>query len=153
VRPVVSRRVHEAYGATVSGFAAGYLPLPMAVTTWLLLTAEQDSRSGSVSVLWVLIASVPAALVLGPWNTKRALTAYGDPHASPTARNAVAMGLVGLAVEALAIAPLLYIGWIGLVLDVALPAWIVPVLARQRVLGKLDEEREVARLRRRQRGR
>jgi len=150
VRPVVSRRVHEAYGATVSGYAAGFLPLPALVTAMLLLQAREDSRSGSVDVLWVLIASVPAALALGPWVMKRALMSYGDPHAAATARAAVAMGLVGLAVQALAIAPLLYIGWIGLVIDVALPAWLVPVLARQRVLGKLDEARQAERLRRKE---
>jgi hypothetical protein len=143
-------RAQEAFGAAISGYAAGYLPLPMAVTAVLLLRADESSRSGSVSVLSVLLASIPAALVLGPWNTKRTLTLYGDDHAGETARAAVGFGVVGLVVEALALAPLLYLGWIGLVVDVALPAAVVPGLARQRVLNRLDEARAAARLRRRQ---
>lgn len=140
-------RVQEAFGATVSGYAAGFLPLPIAVTALLLMRADQSSRSGSVSVLSVLLVSIPAALVLGPWNTRRALLAYGDTHASETARATAAFGIVGLVLEALALAPLLYLGWIGLVVDVALPAAVVPGLARQRVLNKLDEERVARRLR------
>jgi hypothetical protein len=140
-------RAEEAYGATLSGYAAGFLPLPLIVTTALLLGAKESSRTGSVSVLWALLASIPAALVLGPWNTRRTLIAYGDRYPAETARACVAYGLVGLVVEALAIAPLLYVGWIGLVIDVALPAAIVPGLARSRVLAKLDEARIAARLR------
>ena len=140
-------RAQEAFGATVSGYAAGFLPLPLAVTVVLLLSANDSSRSGSVSVLWVLLISIPAALVLGPFNTKRTLTAYGDQHASDTAKAAVGMAVVGLVAQALVLVPLLYIGWIGLVLDVALPAVLVPALARQRVLSKLDEAREAERIR------
>lgn len=140
-------RAEEAYGATLSGYAAGFLPLPLAVTAWLLLGAEADSRSGSVSVLWVLIVSIPAALVLGPWNTHRTLVAYGDRYAAETAKATVGFGLVGLVVQALVLVPMLYVGWIGLVLDVAVTAALVPGLARQRVLGKLDEARLAARLR------
>lgn len=143
-------RAQEAFGATLSGYAAGFLPLPLAVTALLLLRADESSRSGSVSVLAVLLASIPAALVLGPWNTRRTLTAYGDTHAAETARATAAFGIVGLVVEALVLVPLLYLGWIGLVIDVALPAAVVPGLARQRVLNKLDEERVAARLRRSQ---
>ena len=141
-------RAQEAFGATLSGYAAGFLPLPLLVTVALLLGAKEDSRTGAVSVLWVLIASIPAALLLGPWNTKRTLVAYGDSHASETARACAGFGLVGLVVEALALVPLLYIGWIGLVIDVAIPAALVPSLARQRVLNRLDEARMAARLRR-----
>lgn len=141
-------RAEEAFGATISGYAAGFLPLPLAVTTLLLLGATSDSRSGSVSVLWTLIACIPAALVLGPWNTRRTLDAYGDGHASETARAAAAWGVVGLVVQAVALAPLLYVGWIGLVIDVALPILFVPGLARQRVLNKLDEAKFADRARR-----
>ena len=140
-------RKEEAFGATISGYAAGFLPLPLAVTALLLLGAQEDSRTGSVSVLWVLIASIPAALLLGPWNTRRTLTAYGDGHAAETARACAAFGVVGLVVQALALVPLLYVGWIGLVADVALTAALVPGLARQRVLSKLDEARLARRLR------
>ena len=142
-------RVQEAFGATISGYAAGFLPVPLVVTAWLLLRAPADSRTGSVSVLWVLIACVPAALLLAPWNTHRALQAYGDLHAPETARAAAAIGVIGLLVQALALVPLLYLGWIGLVLDVALPVLFVPGMARQRVLGVLDQARMAARLRRR----
>lgn len=141
-------RAEEAFGATLSGYAAGFLPVPLAVTTALLLWANEDSKTGSVSVLWVLLASIPAALVLGPWNTRRTLTAYGDDHAGETARATVGFGIVGLVAQAIALVPLLYIGWIGLVIDVALPAAMVPGLARQRVLSKVDEARMAARLRR-----
>ena len=92
--------------------------------------------------------SIPAALALGPWNTARTLTAYGDAHAGETAKAAVGMGVLGLVVQALVLVPLLYIGWIGLVLDVVLTAVLVPSLARQRVLSKLDEARAAERLRR-----
>lgn len=143
-------RAEEAFGATLSGYAAGFLPLPLAVTAWLLLGADADSRSGSVSVLWVLIASIPAALLLGPWNTRRTLVAYGDRYATETAKATVGFGLVGLVVQSLVLVPLLYLGWIGLVLDVAVPAALVPGLARQRVLSTLDEARLAARLRRKQ---
>lgn len=141
-------RAEEAFGATISGYAAGFLPLPLAVTAALLLGAEEDSRTGSVSILWALLASIPAALILGPWNTRRTLTAYGDSHASETARASVGFGVVGLVAQALVLVPLLYLGWIGLVVDVAVPAAIVPGLARQRVLNQLDEARLAARLRR-----
>ncbi|HVT65412.1 MAG TPA: hypothetical protein VHD81_09670 [Mycobacteriales bacterium] len=140
-------RAEEAFGATLSGYAAGFLPVPLAVTTALLLGAKADSRTGSVSVLWVLLASIPAALILGPWNTRRTLIAYGDAHADETARATIGYGVVGLVVQALVLVPLLYIGWIGLVVDVAVPAAMIPGLARQRVLTKLDEARLAARLR------
>ena len=140
-------RAQEAFGATTSGYAAGFLPLPLAVTVVLLLTANDSSRSGSVNVLWVLLTSIPAALILGPWNTARTLRSYGDAHASETAKATVLMAIPGLFVQALVLVPLLYIGWIGLVLDVALTAILVPSLARQRVLSKLDEAREADRLR------
>jgi hypothetical protein len=143
-------RAEEAFGATLSGYAAGFLPLPLLVTTALLLGAKESSRTGSVSVLWALLASIPAALLLGPWNTRRTLVAYGDRYPTETARACAVYGLVGLVVEALALVPLLYVGWIGLVIDVALPAAVVPGLARQRVLSKLDEARIAARLRRAQ---
>ena len=141
-------RAEEAFGATLSGYAAGFLPVPLTVTALLLLGAKESSRTGSVSVLWVLLSSIPAALLLGPWNARRTLAAYGDRYPVETARACAAFGLVGLVVEALALVPLLYVGWIGLVIDVALPAAIVPGLARQRVLSKLDEARIAARLRR-----
>lgn len=140
-------RAEEAFGATLSGYAAGFLPLPLIVTAALLLGAKESSQSGSVSVLWALLISIPAALVLGPWNARRTLVAYGDRYPVETSRACVAFGVVGLVVEALALVPLLYVGWIGLVIDVALPAVVVPGLARQRVLSKLDEARIAARLR------
>jgi hypothetical protein len=140
-------RAQDAFGVTASGYAAGFLPLPLAVTVLLLLSADDGTRTGSVSVLWVLLISIPAALVFGPLNTKRTLTAYGDDHAVETAKTAVAMGVVGLVVQALALVPLLYLGWIGLVLDVALTAVLVPGLARQRVLSKLDEAKLADKLR------
>jgi hypothetical protein len=150
MRMTARSRVDEAFGASVAGYAAGFLPLPLLVTAWLLLTAHANSRTGSVSVLWVLLSCVPAALVLAPWNVHRTLVAYGDAHAAQTARASAAFGLLGLVVQALALVPLLYLGWIGLVLDVALPVVFVPGLARQQLLSRLDEERIAARLRRRQ---
>jgi hypothetical protein len=144
-------RAEEAFGATISGYASGFLPLPLVATTWLLLSARDDSRSGSVSVLWVLIVSIPAALVTGPWYLRRVLQQYGDQHVSATVRASVVMALPGLALQALALVPLLYIGWIGLVVDVGLTAVVVPVMARQRVLAKLDQERAERRLQRRHR--
>jgi len=42
---------------------------------------------------------------------------------------------------------LLYLGWIGLVADVALVAITVPSLARQRVLSKAETERMAERVR------
>lgn len=142
-------RAQDAYGATASGYATGFLPLPLAVTVALLIAANHRTSTSSTDVLWVLIASIPAALVLGPWNTKRVLTAYGDRHADDTAKAAVPMGVAGLFFEAIALVPLLYLGWIGLVADVALTSVIVPGLARQRVLSRLDDAHEAARLRRR----
>ena len=141
-------RAEEAFGATISGYAFGFVPLPLIATVWLLLSAREDSRSGSVSVLWALLLSIPAALVAGPWYCRRVLQQYGDPHASETAKAAVVMALPGLALQALALVPLLYIGWIGLVADVGLTAVVVPVMARQRVLAKLDQERAERRLQR-----
>ena len=141
-------RAEEAFGATASGYAAGFLPLPLAVTAVLLLQADHKAQSGSVSVLWVLLASIPAALVLGPLNTRRTLTAYGDGLAHATARASVLMGIVGLVLQSLVLVPLLYLGWIGLVLDVALTSVVVPGLARQRVLSRVDEAKAAERIRR-----
>ena len=95
--------------------------------------------------------SIPAALVAGPWYLRRVLQQYGDQHVSATVRASVVMALPGLALQALALVPLLYIGWIGLVVDVGLTAVVVPVMARQRVLAKLDQERAERRLQRRHR--
>ncbi len=141
-------RAQEAFGATVSGYATGFLPVPLLATVLLLVSANDSTRTGSVNILWVLVVSVPAALVLGPWSTVRTLRAYGDPHAGATARAAVGMAVAGLVVQALVLVPLLYLGWIGLVLNVALTAVLVPGLARQRVLSKLDEAAAAERLRR-----
>jgi hypothetical protein len=141
-------RAQEAFGATASGYAAGFLPLPLAVTVILLLNAKESAQTGSVSVLWVLIVSIPAALILGPLNTRRTLAAYGDQLASETAKATVLMGVAGLVFQSLALVPLLYLCWIGLVVDVALTAVLVPGLARQRVLGKLDEAKAAERIRR-----
>ena len=148
MRVMARSRAEEAFGATISGYAFGFVPLPLIATVWLLLSAREDSRSGSVSVLWALLLSIPAALVAGPWYCRRVLQQYGDPHASETAKAAVVMALPGLALQALALVPLLYIGWIGLVADVGLTAVVVPVMARQRVLAKLDQERAERRLQR-----
>jgi hypothetical protein len=81
-------------------------------------------------------------------NTRRTLAAYGDQLASETAKATVLMGVAGLVFQSLALVPLLYLGWIGLVVDVALTAVLVPGLARQRVLGKLDEAKAAERIRR-----
>jgi hypothetical protein len=58
------------------------------------------------------------------------------------------MGIVGLVLQSLVLVPLLYLGWIGLVLDVALTAVVVPGLARQRVLSRVDEAKAAERIRR-----
>jgi hypothetical protein len=142
-------RAKDAFGATISGYAAGFIPVPLAVTTWLLFRADNDHQTGSVSVLWVLIAAIPAALILGPLNLRRTLVAASDDLADATAKTSAAFGIVGVVMLSVLLVPFLYLGWIGLVLDIALTAVTVPGLARQRVLSKLEEAHlaERARLR------
>ena len=141
-------RSEDAFGVTVSGYAAGFLPVPLAVTVFLLVSADDAAQKGSVDVLWALLASIPAALVFGPMNARRTLTTCGDALADQTGKACVLMGLVGLFVQALLLVPFLYLGWIGLVADVALTAALVPALARQRVLTKVEEDKIAARVRR-----
>lgn len=128
-------------GVTVSGFAAGFVPLPLAVTAWLMLEANSSVASGSTNVFGVLMAAVPGALLLGPLNALRTLRALGDDRAEQTARLCAAFGLLGLVLMVLPFGLLLYLGWIGLVTDVALVGVTVPAMARQVVLSRIETER------------
>lgn len=136
----MAARKNERFGATTSGYAAGFVPLPLAVTAWLMYDANNSVASGSTNIFWVLMAAVPAALVLGPLNCLRTLRALGDDQAVTTAKLSAAFGLLGLVLMVLPFGLLLFLGWIGLVADVALVAVVVPSMARQLVLSRLETE-------------
>lgn len=138
----------ERFGATISAYAAGFVPLPLAVTAWLMVDATNAVARGSTNIFWVLVAAVPGAIVLGPWNCLRTLRALGDGLASQTARAAVGFGVLGLVLMVMPFGFLLYVGWVGLVADVALVAVTVPGLARQLVLSRAETARLAARARR-----
>ena len=138
---------NERFGATMSGYAAGFVPLPLAVAGWLMYDANNSVASGSTNIFWVLMAAVPAALVLGPLNARRTLRALGDLHADQTAKLCAVFGLLGLVLMVIPFGLLLYLGWIGLVLDVALVGVTVPSMARQLVLTRLETERLAQRAR------
>ena len=138
---------NERFGATTSGYAAGFVPLPLAVTAWLMYDANSSVASGSTNIFWVLMAAVPAALVLGPLNVLRTLRALGDAQAEQTAKLCAVFGVLGLVLMVLPFGLLLYLGWIGLVLDVALVGVTVPSMARQLVLSRLETERLAQRAR------
>ncbi len=137
----------ERFGATISGYAAGFLPLPLAVIGWLMYRAVDSVQAGSTSVLWVLIVAIPAALTFGPYNCYRTLSAVGDAYAARTAKISAGFGVLGLVLMVLPFGFLLYLGWIGLVADVALVAVTVPALARQMVLSQVATERMAERVR------
>ena len=128
-------------GTTAGGYAAGFVPLPLAVVAWLMYDADSAVASGSTNVFWVLMAAVPAALILGPLNVLRTLRAIGDDQAAQTAKVCAGFGLVGLVLMVMPFGLLLYLGWIGLVADVALVGVTVPWLARQLVLSRLETQR------------
>ena len=140
-------RTNEHFGATISGYAAGFVPLPLAVTAWLMYDANNAVHAGSTNIFWVLVAGAPAALVLGPLNCLRTLRALDDAHAVETAKLSAVFGLLGLVLMVLPFGLLLYLGWIGLVLDVALVGVTVPAMARQLVLSRLETERLARRAR------
>lgn len=140
-------RRSERFGATISGYAAGFLPLPLGVTGWLMYDAANSVDAGSTSVFWVLMAAVPSALLLGPYNCFRSLKAIGDQHAERTAKLSAGYGVLGLVLMLLPFGLLLYLGWIGLVADIALVAVTVPSLARQTLLSKLETARMAERVR------
>lgn len=110
--------------------------------------ADSSVASGSTNIFWVLMAAVPAALVLGPLNCLRTLKVLGDDQAVQTAKLSAVFGVLGLMLMVLPFGLLLYLGWIGLVVDVALVAVTVPSMARQLVLSRLETERLARRARR-----
>jgi hypothetical protein len=142
----VARRA-ERFGATISGYAAGFVPLPLAATAWLMYSASNSVQAGSTSIFWVLVAAVPAAIAAGPYNCYRSLLALGDPYAARTGKLCAVFGVLGLVLMLLPFGLLLYLGWIGLVADVALVALTVPALARQRVLSEVETARMAERAR------
>lgn len=144
---MAASRKSERMGATVSAYAAGFLPLPFAVTAWLMYSATNTVDEGSTSVFWVLMAAVPATLGTGPYNCYRSLRALGDPYAARTGKLCAAFGVLGLVLMLLPFGLLLYLGWVGLVADIALVAVTVPALARQRVLSQVETERMAERAR------
>lgn len=141
-------RVNDRFGTTVSAYAAGFVPLPLAATAWLMVDASSAVESGSTNVFWVLVAAVPGALAFGPWNCLRTLRLVGDPFAAQTARACAGFGLLGLVLMVVPFGFLLFLGWIGLIADVALVGVTVPGLARQLVLSRLETARLAARARR-----
>jgi hypothetical protein len=143
---MASRRT-ERFGATVSGYAAGFVVLPLAVTGWLMYTASNTVDAGSTNVFLVWVAAIPAALLLGPLNCYRSLVAIGDEQAKRTAQLSAGYGVLGLVLMLLPFGLLLYLGWVGVVADVALVAVTVPALARQTVLSKVETERLAERAR------
>lgn len=140
-------RTTERFGATISGYAAGFVPLPLAATAWLMYDANNSVQTGNTNIFWVLMAAVPAALITGPLNCLRTLKALNDDQAVQTAKLSAVFGLLGLILMVLPFGLLLYVGWIGLVADVALVSVTVPAMARQLVLSRLETEKLARRAR------
>ena len=138
--------LQERLGATISAYSIGFLPLPGAVTVFLMLKASSTVDQGSASIFWVLVAALPAALVLGPYYVFVTLRSVGDPQAARTGKLCSAFGALGLVLMIVPFGFLLYLGWIGLVADLALVGATVPALARQRVMTVLRTERIAARV-------
>jgi hypothetical protein len=143
----MASRKNERFGSTIGAYAAGFVPLPLAATGWLMYDANNSVASGNTNVFWVLMAAVPAALLLGPLNTLRTLKALGDEHAVQTAKLCAVFGLLGLVLMVLPFGLLLFLGWIGLVVDVALVGVTVPSMARQLMLSRLETQKMAQRAR------
>lgn len=148
----MTARRGERFGATIAGYAAGFLPLPLAVTAWLMHSAANTVNAGSTTVFWVLVAAVPAALLTGPYNCYRSLRVLGDPQAARTGKLCAVFGVLGLVLMLLPFGLLLYLGWVGLVADIALVGVTVPALARQRVLSEVETAKMAQRARARSAG-
>jgi hypothetical protein len=140
-------KVKQHYGSTSVAYAAGFLPLPLATTGWLMYRASSAAHDGSTQLFLVLLAAIPGALVLGPLNVRATLRGLADPLAQQTAKASAKWGVAGLVAICFPFGFLVALGWIGLIADLALVAFTVPGVARSNVLQRLQTERQAAKLR------